>query len=35
MMRNPKNPKPCPDSVVLAGEEEKKSTLSHILKGEE
>ena len=29
----PPHPEPCPDSVVLAGEEKKKSTLSQVLKG--
>ena len=29
----PKNPQPCPDSMVLAGEERKTSKLSHVLKG--
>ena len=33
--RHQQNPQPCPDSVVLAGDEKKKSTLSHVLKGEE
>ena len=27
--RHQQNPKPCPDSVVLAGEEKTRSTLSH------
>ena len=31
----PTKPKPRPDSVVLAGEEKKKTTLSHVLTGEE
>ena len=31
----PTKPITCPDSVVLAVEEKKRSTLSHALKGEE
>ena len=31
----PTKPITLPDSVVLAGKEKKKSTLSHVLKGEE
>ena len=31
----PTIPIPCPDSVILAGEEKKKSMLSHLLMGDE